>query len=142
MCGMMLIGLHGMTYAHNLQKNPATKRLSGIKNSLILRTVKRDKSVDRTSRNPKGCGALVIHPILLHGFAFKLYVASSSQPVQDPSAHSCKFLRCTLTKRQKDFLIFDHLHLKLVLPTVHLAVFMREDQVFGAQAVFWIVSIP
>lgn len=34
--------------------------------------------------------------MLLHGFAFKLNVASS-QPVQT-SARSCKFLRCTLTK--------------------------------------------
>ena len=29
MCGMMLIDMHGVTYANNLLKNPATKRLSG-----------------------------------------------------------------------------------------------------------------
>ena len=31
MCGMMLIDMHGVRYAKNLLKNPATKRLSGIK---------------------------------------------------------------------------------------------------------------
>ena len=29
MCGMMLIDMHGVRYANNLLKNPATKRLSG-----------------------------------------------------------------------------------------------------------------
>ena len=29
MCEMMLIDMHGVTYANNLLKNPATKRLSG-----------------------------------------------------------------------------------------------------------------
>ena len=29
MYGMMLIDMHGVTYANNLLKNPATKRLSG-----------------------------------------------------------------------------------------------------------------
>ena len=31
MCGMMLIDMHGVRYANNLLKNPATKRLSGKK---------------------------------------------------------------------------------------------------------------
>ena len=29
MCGMMLIDMHGVRYANNLLKNPATKHLSG-----------------------------------------------------------------------------------------------------------------
>ena len=29
LCGMMLIDMHGVRYANNLLKNPATKRLSG-----------------------------------------------------------------------------------------------------------------
>ena len=29
MCGMMLIDMPGVTYANNLLKNPATKRLLG-----------------------------------------------------------------------------------------------------------------
>ena len=29
MCGRMFIDMHGMVYAHNLQKNPGTKRLLG-----------------------------------------------------------------------------------------------------------------
>ena len=33
MCGMMLIDMHGVTYANNLLKNPATKRLSGKNDS-------------------------------------------------------------------------------------------------------------
>ena len=31
MCGIVCIDMHGVTYANNLLKNPATKRLAGKK---------------------------------------------------------------------------------------------------------------
>ena len=57
-CGMMLIDMHGVRYANNRRKNPATKRLSGKRKKNYIAKKEfayRMCAMQPTSAMPKPC---------------------------------------------------------------------------------------